>query len=289
METPRKLDAEKYYEGDVRGFKKLNRQERDLMLQSVSDVDGRNRFAEHNLRLVFLIVGQYWNHLKYRAGNLEFLDLVQEGNIGLLTAIQRFDPRHGCQFSTYALWWIRQRVLNALITQAKTISLTNYSLEHVLDYERAWMELQLKLQRTPTDEEVASVMEISTEKVRRIQLDHRLISVESLDDQLTTEDHGTNPTTVGDATPDTQASNPLELLLAEEVVSERFLKREKILRYLATHMSPRDVEIYQLRHPVHPEDAPTLEEVGRRFDISRERVRQITEKASALAARYLQR
>jgi len=219
------------------------------------DKKARATMIKANLRLVVKIAHDYSNL------GLPLLDLISEGNIGLMKAVERFDPKKGGKLSTYAAWWIKQSIKRALANQAKTIRLPVHLVDKISKMRRASMELSERLGREPTDAELAAKLRIPPAKVTQL----RTISVRpaSLDAPIGEDDATEFSEIVGDE----NALTPFELL------------RDKTLRddisEVLSELEPREAEILTLRFGLDGNKPLTLEDVGRKFKVTRERVRQI--------------
>ncbi|MGI6560001.1 MAG: RNA polymerase sigma factor RpoD [Clostridiaceae bacterium] len=235
-------------------------QEKELAARMEMGDDGaKDHLTTANLRLVVSIAKRYTGR------GLSFLDLIQEGNLGLIKAVDKFDYRKGYKFSTYATWWIRQAITRAIADQARTIRIPVHMVETINKMIRIQRQLLQKLGREPEPEEVAVEMEITVDKVREIMK----ISQEpvSLEKPIGEEEDSF----LGDFIPDDDAPSP------SEQASFALLKEQlfEVLKELA----PREEKVLRLRFGLDDGRTRTLEEVGREFDVTRERIRQIEAKA----------
>jgi len=235
-------------------------EEMDLSIRVANgDEEAAAMLAESNLRLVVSIAKRYVGR------GLLFLDLIQEGNIGLMKAVEKFDYDKGYKFSTYATWWIRQAITRALADQARTIRVPVHMVETINKMSRIQRQMTLELNREPSEEEIAERMEIPVEKVREvIKISQDPVSLET---PIGEEDDSH----LGDFIKDERSLSP------EEYATNEILK-EEIQSVLAT-LQPREQQVLELRFGLIDGTCYTLEEVGKRFNVTRERIRQIEAKA----------
>lgn len=257
-------DSVRLYLREIGKIPLLSLEEETELAQRVvkGDQKAKDKMVEANMRLVVSIAK------RYSGRGLDLLDLIQEGNTGLLRAVEKFNPDKGFKFSTYATWWIRQAITRAIADQARTIRIPVHMVETINKVLRTTRKLTTELNREPTNEEIAKELDMETEKVdyvMRIKQD-----IASLDASVG-RDGDDEDSVLGDFVEDEERASP------EDSAVTQILK-EQLAEILST-LSEREQKIIRMRFGIGGERPHTLEEVGAEFSVTRERIRQIEAKA----------
>ncbi|MFC4158718.1 RNA polymerase sigma factor RpoS [Chitinimonas lacunae] len=245
-------------------------EERSLARRVVQgDFDARQKMIEHNLRLVVNIAKHYINR------GMALLDLIEEGNIGLMHALEKFDPERGFRFSTYATWWIRQSIERAIMNQSRTIRLPVHVIKELNVYLRAQRHLEAQMGREPTMEEIALLVDKPVEEVRRVMnLNERMASLDApldIDPMLS----------IGESIPDEQHDGPEVILQNAEV--------QRYVREWLKQLNDKQRMVIERRYGLNGYDICTLEDLAAHLQLTRERVRQIQIEALESLRRLLRR
>ena len=278
--TPRKkseslsqgdLDATRIYLSEI-GFSPLLTAEEEVYYSRKSlkgDEAARKRMIESNLRLVVKIARRYMNR------GLALLDLIEEGNLGLIRAVEKFDPERGFRFSTYATWWIRQTIERGLMNQTRTVRLPIHVIKEINIYLRAASKLAQKLDREPSPEDVAEMLDRPIDEVKRmLGLNERVSSVDG-------PGHYGSDKSLLDSIPDEQNTDPSLLLQDSDV--------QKHIDTWLEQLSEKQCAVVERRFGLHGREVSTLEEIGNELGVTRERVRQIQLESIRRLRQILQR
>jgi len=257
-------DSVQMYLREIGQYALLNAEEEVDLAKRVAEGDeaANQRLIVSNLRLVVSIAKKYIG----RSANLTLLDLIQEGNIGLARAVEKFDYKRGFKFSTYATWWIRQAITRALADQARTIRIPVHMVETINKYQQVVRRLVQDLGREPLPEEIASEMNMDIEKVRHIMK----ISQDTIPLETPVGD-GDEESVLADFIPDEES-------IAPSVSAARRILKDHLMEII-TDLTPREQKILEMRFGLNDGVMHTLEEVGKVFNVTRERIRQIEAKA----------
>ncbi len=250
-------DPIKAYLKDVRPIPLLTAEEEITLSRRIQkgDKDARNQMIRSNLRLVISIAKRYVNL------GVPLSDLIEEGNIGLMKSVEKFDPDRGFRFSTYAAWWIKQGISRAIIDQGKMIRVPVYMNEDILKYKKIVEKLTHQYKRKPTVGEVAKKLKVSVDKVR--ELENSIAKMSSLDAPIGEEGDGQVKDIIQDFN-----------ILAPDEELEKFFDKERAIGYLDL-LNERERKILEMRYGLSDGEARTLAEIAKALGISRERVRQI--------------
>jgi len=265
-EEPTGGDTIQMYLREIGKVRLLSSEEEVALAKRIEKGDrlAKQRLTEANLRLVVSIAKKYVG----RSSSLSLLDLIQEGNLGLFRAVEKFDYRKGYKFSTYATWWIRQAITRALADQSRTIRIPVHMVETINKYTQASRRLVQELGREPFPEEIAAELGIETDRALHIQK----ISQETISLETSVGDSDNEDTTVlGDFIPDEETNMPTQ-------IASHTLLREQLKGALGD-LTPRERKILSIRFGLEDGVTRTLEEVGHKFGVTRERIRQIEAKA----------
>lgn len=258
------LDSVQIYLKEIGRHKLLNGHEEKELAKKIleGDDDAKKGLANANLRLVVSIAKKYIG----RSSDLTLLDLIQEGNLGLFKAVEKFDWRKGYKFSTYATWWIRQAVTRALADQSRTIRIPVHMVETIAKYKQVYRRLSQDLGRDPLPSEIATEMGVDVEKVHTIEKIDQ--STASLDRPTDDDDEKSS---LGEFIADDKIASP------DQDVSRRILRDQ--IEEILSDLSLKERRILEMRHGLRDGVMRTLEEVGKEFGVTRERIRQIEAKA----------
>ena len=254
-------DIVKLYLRDISIYPVLSYDEEHELGQLIlqGDKDAKDKLVNHNLKLVVSIAK------KYCGCGIPFMDLIQEGNVGLITAANKFDINRGFRFSTYATWWIRQSISNALTSQSRSIRIPAHINNLIRKIKNTKSELIQKLEREPTNQELAAAVGLPIERLEEVLESSR--SVASLDAPL--DDDG--ETCVGDCVRDENSDDPIKNLMVEF--------NEKLLNRVFDTLGRQEAQVLRMRFGIVGDHSQTLEEVGAHYGVSKERIRQIELKA----------
>jgi len=257
-------DAVKIYLQQIGRIKLLNTEEEIEIAKQIREnnsVEAKEKLVNANLRLVVSIAK------KYIGRGLSFLDLIQEGNLGLIKAAEKFDYTKGYKFSTYATWWIQQAITRGIADKSRTIRLPVHMIETISKIKKATHDLTTELNRKPTKEEIAERLEISVSKLRAVMKSAQ--STISLETPLNKKEESTR---IGDFLIDNNLSSPDKKVIEENLFSE--------IRKILNQLSQKERDVLIMRFGLDDDgNKKTLEEIGQRYNVSRERIRQIENRA----------
>lgn len=256
--SPLSDDSVKMYLREIGRVPLLNAKQEIELARRIKedDIQAKRKLVRHNLRLVVSIAKKYINR------GLPFLDLIQEGNLGLIRAAEKFDPERGYKFSTYATWWVRQGITRSLSDKSRTIRVPVHMVETINKFKKIARKLGQELNRRPTEEELAVVMEVTPQKIKEIVAAMR--TPVSLESPISPDDDGK----LEDFVPDMALNRRPEYGATEQLLSD------DVLKVLDT-LTEKEKAVVQLRFGIDSGQERTLEEVGRKLGITRERVRQL--------------
>ena len=262
------MDAYNIYIKEVSKIPLLTPEEEKILTKKIIEGDepskekAKKKMCEHNLRLVISIALDYY----IAEAHMNLMDLIQEGNLGLMTAIDHFDPNKGFRFSTYATWWIAQRIRRAMSEQIGTIRLPSYLHEDISKMKKLIKKFEQEHGREPTDKEIAEEMQIPQNKVTTL-LQHQN-AILSLHLPIKKDD---SDTTLEDIIEDIETSTPEDIYLQNEAY--------KIIQSLLQEIPERERYILECRYGMNGQEPQTLQQIGTKLNLSRERIRQIQTKA----------
>lgn len=259
-------DSVRLYLREIGNIPLLSTEEEFKLAKRVQEGDkkAKDKMAESNMRLVVSIAK------RYSGRGLDFLDLIQEGNTGLLRAVEKFDPDKGFKFSTYATWWIRQAITRAIADQARTIRIPVHMVETINKLLRTQRRMTQELNREPTIEELAKELDLEPSKIEYVMKIKQ--DIHSLDAGIG-RDGEEEDSVLGDFIEDEDAPSP------EDAASGQLLKEQ--VKSILSSLSDREQKIIRMRFGLDNGKSHTLEEVGQEFSVTRERIRQIEAKALA--------